>query len=400
MNILVLADSFLPDHTGGITKSLLPEVEGLVKLGHQVTVICKTLHPNKTRYELRNGYKVYRYFNPSKKSIFYRLYPLFSLITLPHLISNLHRERIFDIAYVHNPFQLAGLERVLPDLPCVYVYHASAYSEITIDVARGKYGKLKPISGIVTGWVKSLENKILVTADKIITRSDFMKNDMNKLYKNINNKKVLSLPLCVDTERFYFAENNSLARENLGLPEERPILLTVRRLVARMGIENLITAMQTVVHKFPKVLLLIGGTGYLEKDFQQMIQEYNLEYNVKLLGFIPEELLPTYYQAVNLFVLPTLAYEGFGLVTIEALACGTPVIATPVGASPEILNPLGKEFLFESSTPEAIAKGINSWLSQGFNPNIRKNCMSYCVDNFSKKRICDELEKIFWLFGT
>ncbi len=409
MKILCVADAVYPDHTGGISKSLLPEIEGLVRLGHKVTVVSR-LQSNQPQSECRDGYELYRYFSISKKSFFYRLYPLFNFITLPDLISKLHHQHKitlpdlisklhhqhkFDVAYVHNPFQLAGLNLVLSNLPCVYVYHASTYSEINLDTARGKYGKLKLIAGLVNFWVKSLESKVLTYSDKLIVRSDFMKNDMSKLYPNIDNEKVILLPLCVDTERFSFAENNNAARQKLGLPKQQPILLTVRRLVARMGIENLIFAMRIVVQKFPNVILLIGGDGYLKDDISLIIKQYNLEENVILIGFISEEILPIYYQAADLFVLPTSAYEGFGLVTIESLACGTPVMATPVGASPEILSKLEKKFLFDNNTSEAIAAGINLWLSQGFNSDIRQLCRKYCLDKFSQNRICYELEKIF-----
>ncbi|OKH52137.1 hypothetical protein NIES2101_16005 [Calothrix sp. HK-06] len=394
MNILCIVDAFYPDHTGGISKSILPEIEGLIKLGHQVTVVSR-LQSNKPKSEYRDGYELYRYFSTKKKSIFYRLYPFFSFITLPYLIYKLHHKHKFDVAYVHNPFQLAGLDLALPNLPCVYVYHASAYSEISLDNTRGKYGQLKLLAEVSNSVVKFLENKILTNANMIIVRSNFMINDMNKLYQNIDSKKVKLLPLSVNTDKFSFAENNHDARKKLGLPEERPIILTVRRLVARMGLENLLHAMRIVVKKNPNILLIVGGTGYLESELSKIIKQYNLQKNVQLKGFILEDFLPTYYQSANLFVLPTLSYEGFGLVTIESLACGTPVIATPIGASPEILNKLGKDFLFRDSTPEAIAEGINNWLSQGFNPNIRKRCMNYCIDNFSQKGISYELEKAF-----
>ena len=395
MHILCLTDLFWDDYTGGISKSLVPEIEGLAELGHHLTVISRRYQTNTLKHDIKDKYEVYRYFSPVKNSRFYRVYPFFTLINLPHLMTSLNQLNPFDIAYVHNPFQLAALNKVLPDLTCVYVYHASTYNEINLDTARGKYGKLKPIAKIVNHWIKSLENNILAAANQVIVRSQFMRNDMKQLYENINDNKIASLPLCIDTEQFHFAGDNSFVRQKLGLPVDQPILLTVRRLVARMGIENLITAIKIVVQNFPNVLLLIGGTGYIEGNLRRMIQQYNLENNVKLIGFIPEELLPMYYQAADLFTLPTLAYEGFGLVTIESLACGTPVIATPVGASPEVLTPLGKEFLFEDSTPDAIARGISYWLEQGFSLSVRERCRNYCVDNFSKKQVSNQLEQTF-----
>ena len=77
-----------------------------------------------------------------------------------------------------------------------------------------------------------------------------------------------------------------------------------------------------------------------------------------MLGFIPDTDLPTYYQAADLFVLPTLALEGFGLVTTEALSSGLPVIGTPAGATPEILGHLDPRLIAPGTTPDDLAKAI------------------------------------------
>jgi len=394
MNVLCLTDAFWPDHTGGISKSLLSSLEGLANIGHLITVVSRRLHSGYPKYESKNGYEIYRYFSPSKGSFFYWFYPLFSLLVLPQLLIRLHRQRPFDVAYVHNPFQAVGLNRALSELPYVYEYHASVVSEIGFEAARGKYGWLSPLAGVVIHWAGVIENKALTDASRIVVHSQFMRHDMCRLHKFVDETKIVRIPLGVDTDRFRFAEHSTAARRILGLPEDRPILLTVRRLVARMGIENLITAMRIVVQQFPNVLLLIGGVGYLKNDLLKMIEQYKLERNVVLLGFIPEETLADYYQAADLFVLPTQAYEGFGLVTIEALACGTPVIATPVGANPEVLGTLEREFLLRDNSVEAIAEGINRWLAHGLGTEIRRHCRAFCTEHFSREQICRELERI------
>ena len=395
MNILCLSDAFWPDHTGGITKSLLSKVEGLVDLSHEITVVCRRLQANHPYHETRAGYELYRYISPFRGSLAYRLYPLFSLTNSAQMSAQLHHRRAFDVAYVNDPFQAISLFRTLPNLPYIYNYHASASSEIQIDAAQGKYGLLKPLMGTVTNWVRTAEYKALTNARRIIVDSQFMRQDLSQLYPDINLSKVKHIPLPVDTRRFSPTGNKAVPRQKLGLPTNQTILLTIRRLVARMGIENLITAMKIVANNFPDVLLLIGGTGYLKERFMTMIQQANLESNIKLLGFIPEELLATYYQSVDLFVLPTLLYEGFGLVIIEALACGTPVIATPIGAISDVLGPLGQEFLFHDNTPEAIAAGINHWLDRGVSREVQKSCQAFCMEHFNKEKICRQLEDVF-----
>lgn len=394
MNILVLADAFWPDHTGGISKSLLPEVEGLVARGHTVVVATRRLKKTLPLHELREGYELYRYSSPSKGTIFYRLYPLFSIEQIRKLVAQLHKEFQFDVAYVHNAFQAVGLSRYSPRIPYVYVFHAPTPREIELDATKGKYGVATPFVKVVNRWIKAKEHQALSQAHTIIVRSKFMESEMCQLYSRIGKDKTVHIPLCVDIQRFSFVEDPLAVRKELGLPLDRPILLTVRRLVARMGLENLISAMSHVVKQIPDALLLIGGKGYFENSLRTQVRKLHLESNVQFLGFIPEERLPKYYQAADLFVLPTLALEGFGLVTIEALSSGTPVIATPIGANPEVLKPLGEEFLCQDTTPEALAERIAWFVKRGVGAELRRHCRGYCASNFAIEKIVGFIEQV------
>ena len=83
---------------------------------------------------------------------------------------------------------------------------------------------------------------------------------------------------------------------------------------------------------------------------------------ISLTGSVSKEQLPFYYGVADLFVLPTSAIEGFGLATAEALACGLPVLGTPIGGTVEILNSIAPQLLFESASVEAIANGVEKFL--------------------------------------
>lgn len=78
-----------------------------------------------------------------------------------------------------------------------------------------------------------------------------------------------------------------------------------------------------------------------------------------LLGRISDDDLLTWYRVADLAVTPTLALEGFGLSTAEAMSCGTPVVVTPVGANPEVVSGLGSEFVAASTSPHDIAMAVN-----------------------------------------
>lgn len=395
MNILVISNAFWPEHTGGLTKSLLTEVEGLIARGHHVSVVTRRLRAGSSLVEKRGNYVVYRYPAPDKTSRLYHTFPLFIAKNLPSLLRNIADQGTFDVAYIHGMYESAAFHRSHLNIPSVYVFHSPGVREIEIDVKGGKYGMVRIFLGPVKRWMLSVEQRELKRVNIVVVRSGFMKEELLQLYGEKHAGKVRVIPLGVNTESFGFSHNPQHIRERLGLPSDRVILLTVRRLVERTGVGNLIEAMRSVVARYPEVMLLIGGRGYLEDKLREHVHAVGLERHVQFLGFIPEEKLSDYYQAADLFVLPTAELEGFGLVTIEALSCGTPVIATPIGANREVLGELGSEFLFESASPEHIAKGIMWWLKQGISKDIRYRCRAYCVNRFSVDAVVSSLEAIF-----
>jgi len=309
------------------------------------------------------------------------------------LIDRLDRQYDFDLAYVHNVFQSIGIGRASAGIPQVYNYHAPISGEIAIHADKGKYGWKTPAVRIANQGFKRLENHVINTADGLLARSQFMSKELNRIHGGGYAPDIVSL--AVDTDRFAFEDDPVTARRQLGLPTDRTIFLTVRRLVARVGLEALVDAMETVADEHPDTLLLIGGKGYLRSTLEQRIRNHGIEDHVEMLGFVPEEDLPTYYAAADFSVMPTKELEGFGLSTIESLSCGTPVIATPVGANPEVIGPLDEQLLCADASPEAIAEQIEIWAERGSSLEFRKACRQYCETHFSSQRVVRSLEDLF-----
>lgn len=177
---------------------------------------------------------------------------------------------------------------------------------------------------------------VLRDSDKIITVSKATLNYVLSLGANPNKAEVLYNG--VDIKRFRPFMGKRDAKRQLNFPEDSFIVLTVRRLVYKNGIDILLESAKLAVKKNPKILFLVAGGG---PDFQRIrlkIKEFSLEENFKLLGFIPDEHLPLYYNASDAFVLPSKSGEGMPLVLLEAMACGLPVVATNVGGVPEIID--------------------------------------------------------------
>ena len=161
-------------------------------------------------------------------------------------------------------------------------------------------------------------------------------------------ERIHVVPGGVDVDRFATATSRAECRRRLGWPADRPIVLCVRRLVRRVGVDTLVDAAVELRARVPDALVLIAGRGPLQPELEARIAALGLERHVRLVGFLPDDLLPTAYRAADLTVVPTAALEGFGLVTVESLAAGTPCVVTPVGGLTDVVTPLTPELVAES----------------------------------------------------
>jgi len=251
---------------------------------------------------------------------------------------------------------------------------------------------------------KYIEKAILRKSDRIVVLSQHTRDKLGKVY-GLPASKVSIIPGGVDLEKFKPSAHKPQIRADLNLPENRFILFTVRNLVPRMGLENLISALKIVLSESRNLFLVIGGEGPLAPSLSKAVADCNLGEFVHFVGYISDENLPSYYQMADLFVLPTKELEGFGMVTLEALASGLPVLGTPVGGTKEILACLGPEFLFADETPasmaELILKAAKTW---GKDPeaydHISKKCRSVAERYYSWDAHIDQLEGLFKRIGV
>lgn len=199
--------------------------------------------------------------------------------------------------------------------------------------------------------------------------------------------KIHIIPGGVDTNRFQANLSRNAARAQLGWSTDHPTIFTSRRLVQRVGIDKLLTAISLIKPRIPDIMVAIAGRGYLQETLQKQASELELNNNVKFLGFLPDEQLPIAYQAADLCVMPTQSFEGFGLALVESLASGTPTICTPVGGMPEILQPFAPELITESTSPKAIAEKIAAVLLGEIPTPSREACRNYITENYDWDKI-------------
>jgi glycosyltransferase involved in cell wall biosynthesis/SAM-dependent methyltransferase len=246
-------------------------------------------------------------------------------------------------------------------LPSLYTFLSPApleYRSRLGGTARHRGGWIGT-AGVAILWL--IERSCLRRATHIQVLSDFSARQLWELYR-IDSDRIIKIPAGADLTRFRPAPDRGAVRQGLGLPSGVPLLLTVRNLVQRMGLDTLITALSLLRRHHPEVLLLIGGTGPLRAELEAQASSLGVGKEVRFLGYVPESDLPRFYQAADCFVLPTRELEGFGLITAEALASATPVLGTPVGATPEVLGPLDPRLVFRDTTPEVMAEDLHRFL--------------------------------------
>ena len=127
-----------------------------------------------------------------------------------------------------------------------------------------------------------------------------------------------------------------------------------------MGLDNLIRAAALLRDRGVPFRLVIGGKGHQALYLQRLIDQLGLAEHVEMLGFIPDDELRRHLSCADLFVLPSRDLEGFGLVVLESMACGTPVLVSPIGGAREILGSLDPRFVLESVSPPDIADRIQA----------------------------------------
>jgi glycogen synthase len=241
---------------------------------------------------------------------------------------------------------------------------------------------------------KSLECLVYRRADRTIVLSRAFARIAVEHYR-IPQDSIRVVPGSVDISRFNTDLTRQQAREVLGLPLERPLLLTVRRLVHRMGLHPLLEAMREVCRVVPDVLLLIAGTGPLREGLDAAIAEFGLQKNIRLLGFVPDEQLPLLYRAADLNVVPSQALEGFGLVAVEALASGTPSMVTPVGGLPEIVSDLSPSLVFPSTASSAIAHQLVEVLKHRQKLPTESQCREFVLHNYTSTQMANSVAAVY-----
>ena len=209
-------------------------------------------------------------------------------------------------------------------------------------------------------FVQGLFRLSLKHSDKVIAISRFARGKLWGM--GLNKEKIVVITPGVDMEKFnrQYDASEIIKRHNL---EGKKVILSVSRLVKQKGEDIVINALPLVLEKENEVVYLIVGTGPYEENLKQLVQKYDLQDNVIFAGYVSDEELPLYYCVCDVFIgnsrpLPGGKVEGFGMVFLEANACGKPVIGGRTGGIPDAVVDGETGILVDPINTEEIAAAI------------------------------------------
>lgn len=401
MKVLFLATTF-PRWENDIRPAFVYELANrLQKSGLDIVVLAPYCEGSK-KFELLDGMRVYRfpYFFPTryqklaynggilpnlKKSNLAKIQiPFFLLSEIIYTLKIIKRENI-EIIHSHwiipNGF-VGALCKIILNIPHI----TTAYGSDVLTIEKSS------IFRIFGSFV--LINSEVITAD-----SAYTSNLTISIEKSIE-KRMHIIPMGVDQQRFHKKNQVILEKPSVGL-----IILSVGRLVERKGIKYLIKAMETVIKTYPYAKLLIGGDGPEKDHLINLCRTLKLERNVEFLGFIPNDKIAQVYASADIFVLPSIVTksgdtEGLGVVLLEAMASGIPVIGSDIGEITDIIEDRKTGLLVKSGDPDDLAKKILFILSnKDFRINLSREATNLIERKFSWEIVTRRFVEVFQNFS-
>jgi D-inositol-3-phosphate glycosyltransferase len=273
----------------------------------------------------------------------------------------LKKRECIDVIHGHSTYGFLALSILKHKIGVPIVIHVHA---TTLGLLNSSFGKVHPPTGIGVRAAAIREKFVFSFADRLVAVSNAVARNLIQWY-GIDGSKISVVHNGVDT-RLFAPSSKEEAKRSVGLENTR-VVLFVGRLSPIKGIDYLMKAAQTILDEFDDVtFLFVGGVPKFMRGHQAnpqgLLADINKSYNdanrLRFLGAIPNNLLPVYYSAADLVVTPSL-YEAAPKVILEAMACGTPVIATNVGGIPEVISDGVNGLLVPPADSMALSRALS-----------------------------------------
>lgn len=335
---------YYPPYLGGMEKVTFDLVKGLNEKGIQTDVLCFNTK-NQTQIEQKK-YKIIR------AAVFVTLFSTPFSLAIYKQLKKIHKE--YDLIHLRLPNPTATLALQMLGYKSKLVLHWH------LDIVKQKLLKV---------FYKPFQNSLLKSADAIIVTSQTYLDHSRDLEKHVHKCVVIPIGINQDHLRENPAFREKLENQYVG----KKLVFSMGRLIYYKGFEYLIEAAKYLNEGYK---IVIGGKGPLEKKLRETIDSNNLGKKVELIGKIPQEELWEYYRRADVFCLPSVQRsEAFGIVLVEAMSAGCPLVTTKIGSGTSWINQEGVTgFAVSPRNPKKLAEAIeniagNEELTTAFSKN-------------------------------
>lgn len=350
MRILLLSDVSAEQVLGGAERMLSHHLRALVEAGHDVTLLTRQPNPGEP-LSIVVGDDIVEQRLPWCGDRGWR-----GLKRLKRSAEAWWREygEDFDVVVAEQPFTAWALIWAGCRLPRLQICYSFAFEEyLTRHASRWSIR-----DRLAAAAMRRLEGEVYRSATSLLVLSRYTERRFAEAF-GIDAGRITVTPGGVE-----MPEAPEFSREQLRdlLGWKGPVVLTLRNLVPRTGVDLVVEAAGLLKDELPQLRWCVIGQGAMLAQLKAQAARLGVADRIEFTGYLPEDGVRKRLFAADLFMLPTRDLEGFGLVTIEANACGLPVVATPVTANLEVVPSLPYNRLTGAVTSEALADAVREAL--------------------------------------
>lgn len=349
MKVGKLSWEFPPRVVGGIARHCEGLAKALVQQNHEVHLFTLDF-PGTPNYEEMDGVKVYRASTELGHPNFLTWVLLFNHF-LTKRMADVSQSVDFDVIHVHDwlaAFSGISFKHYVKK-PMVLTVHST-------EVGRAQ-GLHSPDSFSINGieWWATYE------ADRVIVCSQSMKNEICGHF-NLPLDKVEVIPNAIDPTKYQTSVDRGSVRQRYGVGYGEKLILCVGRLVPQKGIEYFIRAIPSIAKRYPEAKFIIVGEGWSRDILEAEAHASGHGKKIRFTGFASDKEVIDLMTSADVLVVPSV-YEPFGIVALEGMATGVPVVASQVGGLSEVIEHDRTGLLVYPRSPESIAWGIDRIVS-------------------------------------
>ena len=379
MKILMLTWEYPPRIVGGIARVVHDLSKRLIKDGHEVTVVTYRDNAGVPEYENDKGVNVYRvdnYMIHPNNFIDWIMQLNFNLIAKATEIIN--KESGFDVIHAHDwlvTYAAKSLKNAY-DIPIVATIHAT------------EAGRNSGIHDDTQRYINDTEWLLTYEATEVIVNSNFMKNDLQRLF-GLPYDKINVIPNGINLNNFTGIERDYEFRRQYAMDNEK-IILYVGRLVYEKGIQHLIAAMPKILSNYHDAKLVIAGKGGMIDELKAETSSLGLDNKVYFTGYMDSKKVQKMYKCADVAVFPS-TYEPFGIVALEAMLAGVPTVVSDVGGLDEIVTHGVDGMKSYAGNSNSIADSVTALLyDHQLATNISKKARQKVKEQFNWEKIAQD----------